>query len=186
MPSNLLSYVQVGKLLFQMLDLWRIVENNVWLIGMESCVVLVIGLGGIEGLQRHDLGDDAVREDPRLIDLRNVGFGDALLLVVCIEDGRAVLRAFVGSLAIELRRVVSHREEYSQQLAVSDLRWVVHNLDGFGLPCLSGADDFVLRVLFRTTRVTRGSADDTFHVLEDSLNTPETSASENRTLTPGG
>ena len=37
------------------------------------------------------------------------------------EDRRAVLRAVIGALAVELRRIVNHREKNLQQLAVADL-----------------------------------------------------------------
>src|SRR5215467_3619197 len=109
--TRLLSYIEVGELLLQVLDFWRVVENDIGLVGMESSIVLMIGLGGIEALQMYDLRDDAMRKDLGLINLRNVRIGDAFLLIVGIEDGGAILCAFVRTLAIELGGVVSYGKE---------------------------------------------------------------------------
>src|SRR5215467_14728276 len=91
-PTRLLSYIEVGELLLQVLDFWRVVENDIGLVGMESSIVLMIGLGGIEALQMYDLRDDAMRKDLGLINLRDVCLCNALLVVVCVEDGGAILR----------------------------------------------------------------------------------------------
>ena len=70
---------------------------------MQRCIVLVIGLSWIESLQRNDFGYDGARENLGLVELRDIGLGDALLFVVGVKDRGAILRAFVGALAIELR-----------------------------------------------------------------------------------
>ena len=120
-PTRLLSYIEVGELLLQVIDFWRVVENDIGLVGMESSIVLMIGLGGIETLQMYDLRDDAMRKDLGLINLRNVRIGDAFLLVVGIEDGGAILCAFVRPLPIELGGVVSYGKEDAEQFTVSNL-----------------------------------------------------------------
>ena len=52
----------------------------------------MIVLGRIEARQRLELGDDRRGEDMRLLQLRDIGIGEPLLLVVGIEDRRAVLK----------------------------------------------------------------------------------------------
>ena len=88
-PIVLLSGVEFGELLSQMLDLGSVVENDVGLIGMQA---------------PHSSGDTP-RPDRRLagarpwsrwgveifwlVELRDVGLGDALLFVACCRKSRS-------------------------------------------------------------------------------------------------
>ena len=92
---------------------------------MQRGVVLVVGLGLEELLERLERGGDRLVENPRPLELLDVGLGDAALLVARVEDRRAVLRADVAALAVDLRRVVGDGEVDAQQLAVSDAPRVV-------------------------------------------------------------
>jgi len=76
-------------------------------------VVLVVVLGGVEGLQRDNLSDDGLRIDLCRVELRDISFGDFLLSLIRIENGRAVLRAVVRALAIELRGIVADGKKRS-------------------------------------------------------------------------
>src|SRR5262249_4368662 len=96
----LLSDVKTWKLLAQMHYLRRVVEHDVWLIRMASRVVLVIRLGRIKRFQWNYLGHDWRRENFRIVQLRNVGFRDALLFIAGIEDYGAILRTFIRALAV--------------------------------------------------------------------------------------
>ena len=60
----------------------RVIEHDVGLVGVKGGVVLVVGLGRVEGRQGDDLGDDAVGEGLGAIELGDVGVGDALLVGV--------------------------------------------------------------------------------------------------------
>ncbi len=62
---------------------------------MQPGVVLVIAFRRIERLQRHHLGDDLVWEYLRLLELRDIGLRDALLLVIAEEDDRPILRSLI-------------------------------------------------------------------------------------------
>ncbi len=62
---------------------------------MMDGVVLVIGLGFVEGFERNDLGDDRPFENSGFVELSYIGVGDVLLLSITIKDGRAILRAGV-------------------------------------------------------------------------------------------
>ncbi len=81
---------------------------------MQRCIVLVISLRRIERLQRHYLGHDRAGKRFGLVELRNVRLGNALLIIVAVEDGRAILRAFVRTLTIQLRRIKGYGEEHLQ------------------------------------------------------------------------
>ena len=90
------------------------------LVRVQRQVVLVIVLGHVE---RPVPGSIVVAMspavDPRGVELGDVGLSDLGLGGVLREDGRAVLRAGVGTLAVELGGVVGDREEDLQQLARS-------------------------------------------------------------------
>src|SRR5450755_2733915 len=129
----LFALVEVREFLLQMGNLGSIVINDVRIVGMKSRVILMIGLGSVEGLQPNNLRDDRAREDSRFVELRDVGFGDSLLVFGGIENRRPVLRARIGSLPVQFCRIVRHGEKDFQKLSVSDLRWVVSNLHRLGV-----------------------------------------------------
>src|SRR5439155_6829246 len=104
----------------QLADLGLRVDDDIRTRWIPCCVILVIGLGFEEGLERHHLGDDRPVEDSSLVQLADVSVGHSLLLIIEIEDRRAVLPAAVGSLTVELRRVMRDREKYLEDLAVAD------------------------------------------------------------------
>src|ERR1700691_4714447 len=84
----------------------------------------------------------------RLVELRDIGFGDAGLLGAGREDGRAVLRPSVRPLAVELGGVVHDRKEDLQDTAIADAVRVEGDLHRLGMPGRAGADRLVLgRVL---------------------------------------
>jgi hypothetical protein len=74
-------------------------------------VVLVIFLGAKEGFEGRNLRNNLPGINLGGIELLNVRGGDALLFVIGIKNGGAILRAVVGALAIELRGVVRDREK---------------------------------------------------------------------------
>src|SRR5690606_28125121 len=117
--SAMRSTIQRREHPFQVDELGRVVVDDVWLVRMVLQVVLVVGLGGVESVQWGDPGDDRCGEDMRRLQLGDVGLGDALLLPVRREDLRTVLRPDVGTLAVELGRIVDDREEHLEQLPVA-------------------------------------------------------------------
>src|SRR2546427_11856157 len=102
----------------------RIVVHDVRVVGMVCGVVLMVALWGKEGFQGGVLSHDGARKNLGLFGLLYVCLGDPLLLFAAIENGRPILRPFVRSLPIQLRRVVGHREEDAKNLSVSNFRWV--------------------------------------------------------------
>src|SRR5664279_2006951 len=87
-----LFLIIVGENLLQVLDLGNVVKGNIGLVRVQRQVVLVIGLGRIEGFQWAHLGHDRLLVDLGGVKLGDVGFRDLLLLVIGGEDRRAVLR----------------------------------------------------------------------------------------------
>src|SRR5262245_49198631 len=89
-------------------------------------IVLVVLLRRPDLSPRNDLGDDPTLPLARGVDARLHLLGDALLLVVQVEDGRAVLRPRVVSLPVRGGRVV-HAEEPAEQLLVRQSGRVEHD-----------------------------------------------------------
>ena len=144
---SLLTRVEVRKLLAKMSNFRRIVVHDVWVVRMECSIVLVIGLGCIESLQRNYLGHDGALEDLGFFELCDIRLGDPLLLVAAIENGRTILGAFVRTLPVQLRGVVGHREEDPKQLAEGDFGRVIDDLHRLRMTGVAGADQYVFRGL---------------------------------------
>src|SRR6266849_415543 len=136
-------------------------------------VALVVFLRAPEPGRGHDLGDDRLLEVALRLLLRPEGL--LLLLGVVREDDRAVLVREVGALAVQRRRVV-HVPERVQQLRVRDLRRVVSDLDGLGVAGPSRADLLVGHVVDVAALVARDGLDHARDLVEEVLDTPETSA----------
>ena len=138
----------------------------------------MIGLGGIKGFEFFEFGDDGTFVDLRGGELRDVGFGDALLLVGRIENFRAILRAGVWALAIPLRGIVSDGKVGHEKLAVGDLRRIEDDLDAFGVAGDTEADSFVGGRFQVAAGVAGSCFSDALDVFEDGLHSPKTTASE--------
>src|SRR5207244_433591 len=95
-------------------------------------VLLVVVLGPPERRGRRDLGDDRSAEATRPLELVERSAGGVLLLGVVDEDGRAVLVADVGPLAVELGGIVTGPEDV-EQLLVGDPLGVVVDLERLGV-----------------------------------------------------
>src|ERR1700687_1515115 len=94
LPSGLLlARIEIRKLLPKVSNFWRIVIDDVRTVGMTGGVVLVVSLGGVQGVQQDHLRHDGTRENFGFLQLRDVCLGDSFLLIVVIENGRAILAA---------------------------------------------------------------------------------------------
>src|ERR1700747_1355953 len=94
-----------------------------------------------------------------------------------VEDLGSVLRADVGSLAIQRSRIVAFPEN-SQELFVGHLRRVVVDLYPFRMPGAARADIFVSRIFQRTARVAYGRGVHTFDMAEGVFHSPEAARRE--------
>src|SRR5947209_10171120 len=83
---------------------------NVRLFGVQPGVVLMIILGQIEFAERFERRNDRSWKGVLLVKSANLGLSDSLFVLVSVENGRAILRADVVALAVELCRVVRIEE----------------------------------------------------------------------------
>src|SRR5688572_18138208 len=90
------------------------------------------------------------------------------------EDSGPILRARVGTLAVERRGVVE-REEDLEQPAVRNRVGVECDLYRFRMPCGTGTYRFVRRPWYGATGIARDHPFDALQALEDRLETPEAS-----------
>src|SRR5829696_7159745 len=95
-------------------------------------VVLVLRLGLPERTRRSDLGDDLAGPQPGRLDVGDGVLGDPALLLIEVEDRRAVARAEVVPLAVQRRRVVDLEEEL-EQLPIGGHFGVEGDLDRLGV-----------------------------------------------------
>ena len=129
--------------LSQVLDLGRIEHHDVRRVRVVRHVVLMVALGGEELVELSHFRHDRTREILCLGQLIDVRGRFLFLSVVAIEDRRAILRADVRPLAIELRRIVRDGEEHLEQFAVRHDRRIVHDANRLGVAGLAGADVFI-------------------------------------------
>src|SRR5690606_32548854 len=133
------------ELLPELRQLRRDHRAAVRLLRVQPVVLAVVLLGGVERVQRRDLGHDRRVPDLLGLQLRDHFLRDPLLLLGMIEDRGAVLRADVGALAVQRRGVVD-REEDAQQVAVGELVRVELDLHDLRVAGRAGADLLVRRV----------------------------------------
>src|SRR5512135_1674129 len=86
--AGLLVDIQGRKQPSQVGDLRQVVDDDVGLVRMQVQIMLVVGLGVVEPLQGHDLGDDAAGEHASRLQLGDVVVGYPLLVRAGIEDRR--------------------------------------------------------------------------------------------------
>ena len=94
-----------------------------------------------------------------------------------VEDDGAVLRAGVGALPVQRRRVVRGEEDV-EEVAVADDVGVEVDLDDFGVAGAPGADGVVRRVLDVAAHVAGDDAVDAAQRLHDGFDAPEAAAAE--------
>ena len=95
---------------------------------MKRSIILVIGFGAVECLQPLHPGDDRARERMRLVELRDIGLGEALLAIAGGENLGSILCPLVRPLPVQLGRIMRHRKIDLQQAAEGDLLRIECNL----------------------------------------------------------
>ena len=150
---------------------------DVRLIGILTGIVLVVVLGRIKRRERFERGHDRPGKSLGGIELVDLGLGGFFLSLVGEEDGRAILRARVVALAIELRRVVGV-EKHGQELIEGDLGRIESDADGLGMARVAAADCFVVSCVRRAAGVAAFYIEHARKLLERGLGTPEAAAGE--------
>ncbi len=136
----------------------------------------MVGFCRVETLARLDPGDDRLAEDACLVQLVDIGLGNARLFRRGREDRRAVLGAAIGSLAVQLGRIVGDGKIDLQQMTEADLVRIEHHLDRLGMARRTAADGLVFRRVLRTAGIAGDRADHTVDMLKDALHAPEATA----------
>src|SRR5262245_56258240 len=96
-----------------------------------------------------------------------------------VENYRAILRSFIGALAIHGSGIMRFQKNL-KQLAVTDNGWVVFNLAHFGVTGRAGADLFVSGILSLPAGIAGSDSFDAVEPLEDRLCAPEATAAKGR------
>ena len=169
---------EVRELLFEGADFGDVTDLDVRVLRVLHGVVLVVFFSAVEGYERDDLRDDGLVEDVGGVELVDVVLGDVALLVVGVEDGRAVAGADVCALAVELRGVVDDGEEDAQERAVGDDGGVEEDFESFGVAGVFSADGAVVGCFRGSSGVADGGAGYAFDALEDGLDAPEAASGE--------
>src|SRR5215211_4153912 len=140
-------------------------------------VVLVLRLGLPERTGWGDLGDHLAGPEPGGVDVGDGVLGNPALLLIEVEDRRAVAHADVIPLAVQGRRVVDLEEEL-QQLAVGGHLRVEDDLDRLGV----GPVVAVGGVCDVASRVAHPRRQDPWAPPDQVLHPPETPSGQDRRL----
>src|SRR5215213_5615031 len=142
-------------------------------------ILLMVGLGVVERASGRNLrGDRAVSGIPKCLLVGVAGLlGGLTLLVVCVVDRRAVLRACVIALSHTLRRVMG-LPEHREQFPVRDLLQIEDDEHGLGVPGSSAADLLVGRVRCEASRVADRRRVNAVDLPEFTLGPPEAAEAE--------
>ena len=125
---------EFGKLFPQIINIRSIADLDVGVIRVVERVILMIGFGIVEALQRRHLRQDGLLKNACSIELSDVSSAYLPLLIVSEENGGSVGSSNIGSLSIELSWIVDYREENLQEFSVCDLRGVIDDFDRLGMP----------------------------------------------------
>ena len=96
-------------------------------------------------MQRDELRDDRRRKRLGNRQRVDVTLGLAALLVVRVENCRPVLGSIVGTLPVQLGRIVRDREVHLKELPVRDLMRIVADLHRFGVARRPRTHNIVVR-----------------------------------------
>ena len=130
-----LPAIEIRKRALEILDLRNVVHRDVGLRRIVDQIILMVALRRIKSFQRIYAGDNRARKRMGAIQLRDVSFGNALLILIGIENGGSILCAGIGSLAIQLRGIVDHGKCDLQYLPVGNGGRVKGYLDRFRMAC---------------------------------------------------
>lgn len=170
---------EVGELLAELRDLGGDHELAVALTRIAREVLLVVILGGVEGLEREDLRHHRVRPELLGFELTDDFQRCRLLFGQGGEDGGAVLRADIIALAVEGGGVVNGEEDV-QKVGVRDLGGVegdAHHLSVTGMP---GTHLLVSGIDVGAAGITGDDIRDADDLVVNGFEAPEAAAGKNR------
>ena len=142
----------------------------------------MVGFGWIKTPAGLDPRDNRPIERVRLVELRDIGLRRRGLLIADRENCRAILGSRVRSLAVQLRRIMSHGEIDLQDAAVTDLAGIEGDLHRFSMVRRAAAHPLVVRRLLVAAAVARDGVADALDMLKHALHAPEAAAGEHGDL----
>src|SRR5262249_1127467 len=133
----------------------------------------MIVLRRIEHGSGNDFGYDGLLETfaERLLRFLRQPF----LGFIVVKDRRAILTAHVAKLPVRSERI-DITPEHLEQLLVTDLFWIIGNLDHLCLSGLAGRYFLIRRIFLCSTRVTRDGRNDPVELVKGWFHAPETAA----------
>jgi hypothetical protein len=137
----------------------------------------MLRLGFPEGTDGGELGYDFARPETGGLDIRDRILRDALLLVVHVENGRAIARAHVVALTVA-RGGIMNLEERFQQRPVADQLRIESDLDRLRMRAVM----VVGRVWDIAAAIADAGCEDARHFTDQILHAPKAAAGENRAL----
>lgn len=150
--------------------------GDVGLLWVPRRVILVVFLALVKDIKRLHPGNDLVVVDLGRVELRDIGLGDASLIGVSNKNCRAILWAYVVSLAVELGGVVRDRKEYLEDLTECNPGSVVANHRHFGMSGGARTDRPIVRRLGGATGITRRYLLNAIELPVDRIDAPKTPA----------
>ena len=105
-------------------------------------------------------------------------FGNYSLLIGLVKNSRAILRADIWPLSIELRRVVQTKK-MARKRFVAHFFWVKFDQHGLGMPGCVGANHFVCRIWNIATGIAHRGTLDPWYLVKIELYAPKTSCCKN-------
>src|SRR5262249_30282001 len=126
-------------------------------------------------LKRFKRGRDPRGKHARRVELLDVGFGYAALVVIVIENRRSILPSDIIALPIQVRWVMCDRKENLQQLAECKLAGIKVDFYRLRVIGCSAAHCPIVRRLLGATGITGGNTCDSFKLSIHRFDTPETS-----------
>ena len=119
----------------------------------------MIFLGAVELGGGHNLRDDWPMELAGLIEASLRFLGGLPLVLVGVKNDRSILGPDIRSLPVERGRIVNLPKDF-EQLLERHARWIVFDLDHFGVSRLAAADRPIVRLRDGAARVADGYIDD--------------------------
>src|SRR5262249_9785110 len=127
--------------------------------------------------ERNNLRDDGIVPDSSLVEFGLVFLCQLFLLLIMVEDHRAILGAEIVALLVWRGRIVRLPKNF-QQVCIADLGRIILNLNHWGVPGITATNLPVGRIFDVATGVARFDAHYAYETLKHSFSTPETSGSK--------
>ena len=184
MAFQTLTAVRFQQLFELLLQLAQLGRNHVLAVGLKRIIgveLLMVAFGWIEFGERLQGCHNGILEALGLVQFFDERRGFFPLLIIGVENRRAILRTDIVALAIQCRRVMGG-EENRHEIAEGDLRRIEFDFNHFGMAGVAHADLLVSGIFVFAAGVARDDGMNAAQLIEHRFGAPETTAAENRDL----